>query len=121
MNICIDQGNSRTKVALFQNGKLTHHFIYKAFASSDVERLFALYPITDSIISSVVNIEPAVVNTLHRLSRQFILFDHVKKSSRIICDLRQTPVVPTGLEHQLRVKVRDTSGQEADFEAPILY
>ena len=76
MNICIDQGNSRTKVALFQNGKLTHHFIYKAFASSDVERLFALYPITDSIISSVVNIEPAVVNTLHRLSRQFILFDH---------------------------------------------
>lgn len=76
MNLCIDQGNSRTKVALFKDGKITHHFIYKAFSSADVERLFALYPITDSIISSVVNIEPAVVNTMHRLSRQFVLFDH---------------------------------------------
>ncbi|MBO5553173.1 MAG: type III pantothenate kinase [Paludibacteraceae bacterium] len=76
LNLCIDQGNSRTKVALCMNGRITHHFIYKSFASSDVERLFDLYPVTDSIISSVVNIEPAVVNTLHRLSRRFVLFDH---------------------------------------------
>ena len=52
---------------------------------------------------------------------QFILFDHVKKSSRIICDLRQTPVVATGLERHLLVKVHDATGQEAQFEAPIVY
>ena len=52
---------------------------------------------------------------------QFILFDHVKKSSRIICDLRQTPVAPTGTEHVLHVKARDNSGREAEFEAPLLY
>lgn len=76
MNLCIDQGNSRTKVALVEEGRITHHFIYRSFSSADVEKLFALYPISDSIISSVINIEPAIVNTLHRLSRRFILFDH---------------------------------------------
>ncbi len=77
MNLCIDQGNSRTKVALFDaNGRIVKNFIYKSFASADVERLFSLYDLTDSIISSVVNLEPAIVNTLARCSRKFILFDH---------------------------------------------
>ncbi|MCR5532910.1 MAG: type III pantothenate kinase [Paludibacteraceae bacterium] len=78
MNLCIDQGNSRTKVALMTDeGKMINHFVYKTFSSSDVERLFDLYEITDSIISSVVNIEAAVVNTLSRRSQHFVLFDHM--------------------------------------------
>ena len=78
MNLCIDQGNSRTKVALMTDeGKMINHFIYKQFSSVDVERLFDLYDITDSIISSVVNIEAAIVNTLHRRSQHFVLFDHL--------------------------------------------
>ena len=77
MNLCIDQGNSRTKVALFRaDGSIAKHFIYKHFASAEVEQLFQLYSIEDSIISSVVNIEPAVVNALHKHSRHFVLFDH---------------------------------------------
>lgn len=55
---------------------MINHFIYKSFSSADVERLFELYDITDSIISSVVNIEAAVVNTLSRNSQHFVLFDH---------------------------------------------
>jgi type III pantothenate kinase len=77
MNLCIDQGNSRTKVALMTDeGKMINHFIYKHFSSADVERLFELYDISDSIISSVVDIEAAVVNVLHRHSQHFVLFDH---------------------------------------------
>ncbi len=76
MNLCIDQGNSRTKIAVFDNERLIKHVIYKSFTSTDVERLFSLYPIDYTIIASVANIEPAVVNTLHRLSKQFVLFDH---------------------------------------------
>ena len=57
-------------------GKMEKHLIYKSFSSADVERLFDLYDITDSIISSVVDIEAAVVNTLHRRSQHFVLFDH---------------------------------------------
>ena len=77
MNLCIDQGNSRTKVALMSDeGKIIKDFIYKSFSYTEVERLFDLYDITDSIISSVVNIEASVVNTLHRRSQHFVLFDH---------------------------------------------
>ncbi len=77
MNICIDQGNSRTKVALFDaEGKVVKNFVYKSFSSADAERLFGLYSISDSIISSVVNLESSMVNTLNRLSRRFVLFDH---------------------------------------------
>lgn len=77
MNLAIDQGNSRTKIALFrEDGKLSKSFIYKSFSSIDIERLFSLYPISYSIISSVTNIEPSVVNALARLSKKFILFDH---------------------------------------------
>ena len=56
---------------------MLNHFIYKSFSSADVERLFDLYDITDSIISSVVDIEAAIVNTLHRRSQHFVLFDHI--------------------------------------------
>lgn len=78
MNICIDQGNSRTKVALFNaEGKLVKNFLYKSFTSVDAERLFTLYPIKNSIISSVVNLESSMVNALHRLSQHFVLFDHL--------------------------------------------
>lgn len=76
MNLCIDQGNSRTKIAIFEGDRLKKHIIYKHFTSSDVERLFSLYPIDNAIISSVANIEPSVVNALHRLSKRFVLFDH---------------------------------------------
>ena len=77
MNLTIDQGNSRTKVVLFDDqGRIKKTFIYKSFSSADVERLFSLYPIEASIIASVVNIDPAVVNALVRLSQHFVLFDH---------------------------------------------
>ena len=84
MNLCIDQGNSRTKVALMTDeGKMINQFIYKSFSSADVERLLDLYDIRDSIISSVVNIEPAIVNTLHRRSQHFVLFDQTLGQDRL--------------------------------------
>lgn len=90
MNLCIDQGNSRTKVALFrEDGSIAKNLMYKSFTSADVERLFSLYPIQDSIVSSVVNIDPAVVNVLHRLSSRFILFDH--KTPLPLRNCYQTP------------------------------
>lgn len=77
MNLCIDQGNSRVKLAVFEeDGTLLNHFIYKSFSARDVDKICSLYPIKNSIISSVVNIEPAVVNTLIRRTEHFVLFDH---------------------------------------------
>lgn len=90
MNICIDHGNSRAKVALFaEDGRIVKTFVYKSFTAADVERVFALYPINDSIISSVVNLEPAMVNSLHRLSKRFVLLDH--KTPLLIVNDYDTP------------------------------
>lgn len=78
MNLCIDQGNSRTKIALFKkDGRIVKNLLYKSFTSADVERLFSLYPIKNSIVSTVANIDAAVVNALNRLSQHFILFDYL--------------------------------------------
>lgn len=77
MNLCIDQGNSRTKIAVFaEDGKMVNNFIYKNFSAQDVEKLFDLYPVENSIISSVVNVDAAVINVLNRRSKHFILFDY---------------------------------------------
>lgn len=78
MNLCIDQGNSRTKVAIFSDeNKILKSLSYKRFTSADVERIFSLYPLRNSIVSSVVNIEPSVINALHRRSGKMVLFDHL--------------------------------------------
>ena len=89
MNLCIDQGNSRIKVALFDGEKITKKLIYKSFSSIDVERLYSLYPIENAIISSVINVEAAIINTLQHLSKKFILFDHHTKIP--IVNKYQTP------------------------------
>jgi type III pantothenate kinase len=90
MNLCIDQGNSRTKIALFKkDGRIVKNLLYKSFTSADVERLFSLYPIKNSIVSSVANMDAAVVNTLNRLSEHCILFDY--KTPLPIANRYETP------------------------------
>lgn len=52
---------------------------------------------------------------------RFVLFDHVKKSSRIICDLRNTPIHPTGKDRHVRLKARDFLGNESIYDTTINY
>lgn len=52
---------------------------------------------------------------------QFVVFEHVKKSSRIICDLRRTPITPTGQERQLRILATDSIGNTATFNTKVVY
>jgi hypothetical protein len=52
---------------------------------------------------------------------QFVVFEHVKKSSRIICDLRQTPITPNGQERQLRILATDSTGNTATYSTVVYY
>jgi len=52
---------------------------------------------------------------------QFVLFDYVKKSSRIICDLRKTPVMPLNRERQLKVLATDSAGHTSTYTTTIFY
>ncbi|MBR6979675.1 MAG: M23 family metallopeptidase [Prevotella sp.] len=52
---------------------------------------------------------------------QFILFNHVKKSSRMVCCLKDTPVMPNGTERKLELKARDHVGNLTVYDTTILY
>ncbi len=52
---------------------------------------------------------------------QFVVFEHVKKSSRIICDLRHTPITPNGQERQLRILATDSTGNTATYNTVVVY
>ena len=52
---------------------------------------------------------------------QFVVFEHVKKSSRIICDLRHTPITPNGRERQLRIFATDSTGNTATYSTKVVY
>ena len=52
---------------------------------------------------------------------QFILFNHVKKSSRMVCCLKDTPVAPNGMERKLQLKARDHVGNLTVYDTTIHY
>ncbi len=55
------------------------------------------------------------------VDEEFVVFEHVKKSSRIICDLRKTPISAYGRERQLHIQVTDSTGNTADYTTTIFY
>ena len=78
MFLCIDQGNSRIKAAVFDaQGCIVDTFLYKTFTPQDIEVICNKYTIEASIISSVVNIEQSILSMLNNKSKHFILFDHL--------------------------------------------
>lgn len=77
---------------------------------------------TDSIVQFDLKDEQSgVINFKGFLDDQFVLFDYVKKSSKVICDLRNTPVTPTGRERQLKFLARDRKGNESTYQTTINY
>ena len=52
---------------------------------------------------------------------QFVLFSHVKKSSRMVCCLKDTPVAPNGMERKLQLKAKDQVGNLTVYDTTILY
>ena len=55
MNLCIDQGNSSTKVGVFNDDELIETFVFEQFDRSEILTLVERFPISHCIISSVVS------------------------------------------------------------------
>ena len=75
MNLIVDQGNSFTKTGIFSGEELLHTAVFKQLEEKDLELLFELYPVSDTILSSVVNPEYGVIEYLKERSGKFILLD----------------------------------------------
>lgn len=55
MNLCIDQGNSRTKVGVFNKNVLLEDFVFEKFDSNDLSNILSTFGIDNCIISSVIS------------------------------------------------------------------
>jgi type III pantothenate kinase len=76
MNLCIDQGNSSTKVGLFDQSNLIEHFSYKEFGETELSTLLSKYPINYGIISSVISDNKKLIEALKVRIKNMIELTH---------------------------------------------
>jgi type III pantothenate kinase len=75
VNLIIEQGNTATKVAIFENGHLKTSFIYDDFNVSDIAFLFLNYDLKYGIMSTVTGTNQETSSFLESRLNYFILLD----------------------------------------------
>lgn len=75
MNIVIDQGNTSAKIAVFERRKLIASFIFKPFQLSDLCELHNQFSPSEGILSSVADLDSAVISFLKEKLNKFIILD----------------------------------------------
>jgi type III pantothenate kinase len=75
VNLIIEQGNTTTKVAIFENGHLKASFVYNDFKVSDIAFFFLKYDLEYGIMSTVTGTNREVLSFLEGRLNHFILLD----------------------------------------------
>ena len=79
MNLIIEQGNSATKIAVYNNGKNMFSSVYEDVSLSDLIQLFDQYPLTKGILSTVVKTKKEIITCLEDRLEHFLFFDeHIR-------------------------------------------
>ena len=89
MNLCIDQGNSSSKIGIFEKNELIDSFIFKNINFSDIYSLLNKYVIDACIISSVVSDNEELKEELRK--NIGLLIDLTHKTALPINNLYETP------------------------------
>ena len=79
MNLCIDQGNSSTKAAIFNHSELVDNFHFDIFGQNELTNLFENFPIKNCIFSSVATENDEVIILLKKKSHFFIELTQITK------------------------------------------
>jgi len=72
MNLCIDQGNSSTKVGIFNQNDLIESFNFENFGTNEISELFNHFFIESCIISSVIIENEEIIKFLKEKTQYFI-------------------------------------------------
>ena len=75
MNICIDIGNTFTKVAVFENDALLHSASFSEFGIAEFKEILKTFGIKKGIISSVKNENPSFFDEVGALLQKLIILD----------------------------------------------
>jgi type III pantothenate kinase len=89
MNLCIDQGNSSTKVAVFNQNELVEQFNYEVFTMGDLYTLQKKFDLSDCILSNVSSDNVDLDRRLENTFRTFIQLTY--NTSIPIVNLYKTP------------------------------
>jgi len=76
MNLCIDQGNTRTKIALFEGFSLQETSVIEPLDENYLEEIFKRNHIQNTILSSVKEFEIDLIKILQKKSDTFIELTH---------------------------------------------
>jgi len=76
MNLCIDQGNSSTKVGVFNQTELVETFVFEKIEKADVLALIDRFSIDRCIISSVTSDNEVFIDLLETHFVDFIELSH---------------------------------------------
>jgi len=66
MNLCIDIGNSRAKIALFRENKVVAEYVCEELTKDFLQDIFAEYDVKKSIISSVTHNKREIITFLKK-------------------------------------------------------
>lgn len=76
MNLCIDQGNSSTKVGVFDGNVLVEYFAIEELSEVEIEKLFERFSIDACIISSVTMKYDELLDILNKKNIFLVQLDH---------------------------------------------
>ena len=76
LNLAIDQGNTFTKVSIFDGLQLIHSYRYSDFQPVILQRLFNEYEIDRAICSSVLANSPEIENLMAENLKDFIILSN---------------------------------------------
>ncbi len=79
MNLCVDQGNSSTKVGIFDNDELIETFVSMQFGKNEISLIVDKFPIENCIISSVVSGNEELIEDLKANFDCFVELSHNTK------------------------------------------
>jgi len=76
MNLCIDQGNSSTKVGVFDDNVLIDYFAIEELSEVEIEKLFERFVIDACIISSVTMKYDELLDIMNKKNIFLVQLDH---------------------------------------------
>jgi type III pantothenate kinase len=76
MNVCIDKGNSSTKVGVFDQNTLIDTFTFGIFDAKTIQNIFEKFPVDACIFSSVVDDNKEIVDFLQSKTEKTVVLSH---------------------------------------------
>ena len=78
MNLCIDTGNSRIKIGIFNRSGQTQVMMFDKFSDINLPEIISNYDIQKAIISSTIEIPEHIMRDLEEIQKYFVL-DHLTR------------------------------------------